>query len=93
MAAHMTYDGTNLVMTLTDTATNKVFTHTFAVNIPSTIGSNVAYIGFTGASGGITAVQKILTWTFTPQSGTVTPTTPTPTFSPGRGKRTPRRNQ
>ncbi len=84
MAAHMTYDGTNLVLTLTDTVTGKVFTHTFAVNIPSTIGSNVAYIGFTGASGGLTAVQKILTWTFTPGSGTVTQT-PTPTFLPAGG--------
>ena len=83
MAAHMTYDGTNLVLTLTDTVTKKVYTHSFAVNIPSTVGSNVAYIGFTGASGGITAVQKILTWTLTPQSLSVV--TPTPAFSPAGG--------
>ena len=79
--AHMTYDGVNLIMTLTDTVVNKTFTHTFPINIPSTIGSNLAYIGFTGASGGETSSQKILSWTFTSQSGSVTQT---PTFSPSR---------
>ena len=82
--AHMTYDGTNLVMTLTDIVVNKVFTHTFAINIPGTIGSNTAYIGFTGASGGETASQKILTWTLSSTAGT-TPQTPAPTFSPAAG--------
>jgi hypothetical protein len=85
MHAHITYDGTNLVLTLTDTVTSKVFTHTFAVNIPSTVGGNTAYIGFTGASGGAGAVQKILTWTFTPGTSTTTPQTPQPTFSVAGG--------
>ncbi len=80
--AHMTYDGVNLTMTLTDPVVNKTFTHTFPINIPSTIGSNLAYIGFTGASGGETSSQKILSWTFTSQSGSVTQT---PTFSPSGG--------
>ena len=46
----MTYDGVNLIMTLTDIVVNKTFTHTFPINIPGTIGSNLAYIGFTGGS-------------------------------------------
>ena len=33
--AHMVYDGTNLTMTLTDTATNAAVTEVFPVNIPS----------------------------------------------------------
>ena len=82
--AHMTYDGANLVMTLTDIVVNKVFTHTFPINIPSTIGSDTAYIGFTGASGGETSSQKILTWTLTSTAGS-TPQTPAPTFSPAAG--------
>ena len=82
MAAHVTYDGTNLILTLTDIVVNKVFTHTFPINIPATIGSNVAYIGFTGGTGGETSSQKILSWTFTSQSGSVTQT---PTFSPAAG--------
>ena len=82
ITAHMTYDGVNLIMTLTDIVVNKTFTHTWPVNIPSTIGSNLAYIGFTGASGGSTSSQKILSWTLTSQSGSVTQT---PTFSPAGG--------
>ncbi len=80
--ANMTYDGVNLIMTLTDIVVNKTFTHTFPINIPSTIGSNVAYIGFTGGSGGASSSQKILSWTFTSQSGSVTQT---PAFSPAGG--------
>ncbi|HXP07031.1 MAG TPA: chitobiase/beta-hexosaminidase C-terminal domain-containing protein, partial [Acidobacteriaceae bacterium] len=82
MAAHITYDGTNLVLTLTDIVVNKVFTHTFPINIPATIGSNVAYIGFTGGTGGEASSQKILSWTLTSQTGSVTQT---PTFSPAAG--------
>jgi hypothetical protein len=82
IAAHITYDGVNLIMTLTDIVVNKTFTHTFPINIPSTIGSNLAYIGFTGGSGGGTSSQKILSWTFTSQSGSVTQT---PNLSPNGG--------
>ncbi len=80
--ANMTYDGVNLILTLTDIVVNKTFTHTFPINIPATIGSNVAYIGFTGGSGGQSSSQKILSWTFTSQSGSVTQT---PAFSPAGG--------
>jgi hypothetical protein len=80
--ATMTYDGANLILTLTDIVVNKTFTHTFPINIPATIGSNVAYIGFTGGSGGQSSSQKILSWTFTSQSGSATQT---PAFSPAGG--------
>jgi hypothetical protein len=69
-------------MTLTDIVVNKTFTHTFPINIPATIGNNLAYIGFTGSSGGLTASQKILSWTLTSQAGAVTQT---PAFSPAGG--------
>jgi hypothetical protein len=82
ISAHMTYDGVNLIMTLTDIVVNKTFTYTFPINIASTIGSNLAYIGFTGGSGGSSSSQKILSWTFASQSGSVTQT---PTFSPAGG--------
>ena len=61
---------------------NKTFTHTFPINIPATIGSNVAYIGFTGGTGGLSASQKILSWTLSSQSASVTQA---PTFSPAAG--------
>jgi Chitobiase/beta-hexosaminidase C-terminal domain len=82
ISAHITYDGVNLIMTLTDVVVNKTFTHTFPINIPNTIGSNLAYIGFTGGTGGLTSSQKLFSWTFTSQSGSVTQT---PVFSPVGG--------
>jgi hypothetical protein len=68
MAAQLTYNGTTLTLNLTDTVTNKNFTQAFTVNIPSTVGANTAYVGFTGGTGGLSAIQNIKTWTFT--SGT-----------------------
>ena len=81
--AHITYDGTNLVMTLTDTTTNGTFTHTWPINIPATVGGDVAYIGFTGGTGGLTAIQDIQTWTYA-ATGTQSPAA-TPTFSEAAG--------
>jgi hypothetical protein len=82
---HMTYDGTNLTMTITDTATSAAFTQTWPVNIPSTIGSSTAYAGFTGATGGFTSNQNILSWTMSSTSGSGGGTVATPTFSPAAG--------
>jgi murein DD-endopeptidase MepM/ murein hydrolase activator NlpD len=67
MSVHMTYDGTTLTWTITDTTTGKTFTKSVAINIPALTG-NTAYVGFTGGDGGLTAVQDILTWTYTPGS-------------------------
>ena len=63
---HMIYDGISLVMTITDTVTKGVFTHTWTIDIPGTIGATTAYAGFTGGTGGLTATQNILTWTLGP---------------------------
>jgi Domain of unknown function (DUF1929)/Chitobiase/beta-hexosaminidase C-terminal domain/PKD domain len=81
---HMTYDGTNLAMTITDATTAAKFSITWPVNIPSTVGANTAFAGFTGGTGGLTANQNILSWTMssgTGGGGTVA----TPTFSPAAG--------
>jgi len=65
MNVHMTYDGTTLTWTITDSSTGKSFTQSVTINIPALTG-NTAYVGFTGATGGLTATQDILTWTYTP---------------------------
>jgi hypothetical protein len=78
---HMMYDGTNLAMTVTDATTAAVFTQTWPVNIPGTVGANTAYVGFTGGTGGFTALQQILSWTMTSGSGSGGGTVATPTFS------------
>jgi len=63
---HMIYGGGSLAMTITDTVSNAVFTHTWTIDIPATIGATTAYAGFTGGTGGITATQNIVTWTLGP---------------------------
>ena len=67
----MSYDGTTLTVTITDTVTKAAATQTYAVNIPQVIGSNTGYLGFTGGTGGSAATQNILTWTYSPTSSTL----------------------
>ena len=51
MAVTLTYDGTTLHMTLTDTVTKTTFDQSWTVNIPQVIGSSMAYVGFTAGCG------------------------------------------
>jgi hypothetical protein len=64
MHAHIVYDGTNLTLTITDSTLLASATAVYAVNIPSVVGSNTAYVGFTGGTGGNVSTQNILDWTF-----------------------------
>jgi hypothetical protein len=64
MDAHITYDGTNLTMTLTDVLTQASWSTSWPINIPSIVGGNTAYVGFTGGSGSSTASQKLTFWTY-----------------------------
>jgi len=59
---HMTYDGTTLTWTISDPSVGKQFTTSTAVNIPSLVGGTTAYIGFTGGTGRLAAIQDILSW-------------------------------
>ena len=89
MAVHLAYDGTTLTMTIVDTATSASFTTSKVINIPATVRGNTAYVGFTAGSGGLTAVQGILNWTyFAGAGGSGTSATATPTFSPPAGSYT-----
>jgi len=61
----MHYDGTTLTMTITDvTVPANKFTTSFPISLPNTVGSNFAFVGFTAGTGGQTATQEILNWTF-----------------------------
>lgn len=64
--ATLHYDGTNLIETVTDTRTGGTFSHSYLVNIPSFVGNSAAYVGFTGGTGGLAAIQQIQSWTYTP---------------------------
>jgi murein DD-endopeptidase MepM/ murein hydrolase activator NlpD len=86
MSVQMTYNGATLTMQITDTVTNAKYNTSFTANIPSVVGGSTAYVGFTGGTGGLTAIQDILTWTYT--SGTVQQQAATPTITPGSGTET-----
>ena len=62
----LSYNGTTLSETITDLVTNATFTTSYTVDIPSTVGpgsSNIFYVGFTGGTGGLVAIQEVQTWT------------------------------
>lgn len=76
--AQLIYDGTTLTLKLLDFLTNKSFTTSQKLDIPTIVGGNTAYVGFTGGTGGLSSSQKLLTWTYAAQ-------TPPTTFTPGAG--------
>jgi len=64
-AAVISYDGTNLSLTLTDQDhPQDVFSTTQAVDIPGTLGSDFGYVGFTAGTGGGESTQQILSWNY-----------------------------
>jgi hypothetical protein len=60
----LAYDGTTLTETITDEtlASHPSFTTSYTVNIPSIVGSNLAYVGFGAGTGGLTTVADVQTW-------------------------------
>ncbi|MGC4030216.1 MAG: L-type lectin-domain containing protein [Tepidisphaeraceae bacterium] len=65
MRCTLVYDGTTLSQTVVDTVTNATFTKSYTVDIPTAISGTTAYVGFTGATGGASAIQTVQTWTYT----------------------------
>jgi murein DD-endopeptidase MepM/ murein hydrolase activator NlpD len=84
MSAHLAYDGATLSLLITDTSTGASFNTSFSINIPGTIGGGLAYVGFTGGTGGLTATQDILTWRYNavPMSPFVWPVGTPITYAP-----------
>jgi Legume lectin domain/Chitobiase/beta-hexosaminidase C-terminal domain len=70
MQAHLTYDGTTLALTLTDTQTGVSVRISQAIDIPGTVGGTTAWVGFTGGTGGTVSTQSILNWVYTPGNST-----------------------
>ena len=59
----LSYDGTTLALTMTDTTTSASFSYSWPINIPATVGASTAYAGFTGAVGSGNANQIVKNWT------------------------------
>ena len=86
-SATLTYNGSTLTESLTDTVTGARYTHSYPANIPAAITGDTAFIGFGGGTGAALDDVYIHSWTYTPgSSGSPSPgVTATPTFSPGAG--------
>ena len=80
MTVNLAYNGATLLMNITDIVTSATWSTSWTIDIPAIVGSNTAYVGFTGGTGGEAASQKILTWTYS-----VATPAPSPTFSPAAG--------
>jgi hypothetical protein len=65
---NMSYDGTTLAVTIRDTVSGATASQSYTVNIPGVLGNTNAYVGFTGGTGGGTAVQDIVSWLFSPNA-------------------------
>ena len=59
IAVTLRYDGATLSLALKDTVTSAVFNTAWAANLPSILGTNTAYVGFTGGSGGVASRQQV----------------------------------
>ena len=83
-SANITYNGSTLSETLTDTSTGAQYARTYAgVDLPDLIGATTAFVGF-GAGTGDTATQSayVNSWTYTVETpGQAAP----PVFSPAAG--------
>src|SRR6266576_3214754 len=79
----MTYDGTTLTMTITDTVTNATFTTSWPINIPATVGGNTALVGFTAGTG-VQTITQVVTWTYS-ANGSTQQQAATPVISPATG--------
>jgi len=64
IAVSLAYDGTTLSLSLTDTVTRATFKTNAALNISSVLGTNTAFVGLTGADGGISSRQVISKFQF-----------------------------
>jgi glucose/arabinose dehydrogenase len=60
----MGYAGNTLSVTTRDLTTGASATQSYTVDLAALVGASTAFVGFTGATGGQTAIQDILNWTY-----------------------------
>jgi hypothetical protein len=63
---NVSYAGGVLTAAFRDTVTAATFTTNITVNIPTIVGSDSAFLGFTGADGGVASTQVISNFTMSP---------------------------
>jgi hypothetical protein len=65
MKATLTYSGTTLMETVTDTVTGATYRNSYSANIPALVGGTTALVGFGGSTGGASVTQNLQSWTYT----------------------------
>lgn len=60
----LSYNGTTLFETMTDTVTHATYNTSYVINIPTTVGSSYAYVGFSGGTGAAVSDQTITNFIF-----------------------------
>ncbi len=63
----ISYSGTVLSVTLTDSVSHVSFVTNTSLNIPGVLGTNIAYVGLTGADGGTSSMQVVSNFQFASQ--------------------------
>jgi Legume lectin domain/Bacterial lectin len=61
---HITYDGSYLTTTITDTVTLAALSFAKAIDIPHAVAGQTAYIGFTGVSGSPGSAAAVHSWQY-----------------------------
>jgi hypothetical protein len=64
IACTLSYNGSTLTLSMTDTATGKTFSTQWSVNIPSQVGADTAYVGFTASLYTGPSGQSVTSWTY-----------------------------
>ena len=68
----LVYNGTTLAMTATDSVTHASFSHSWTIDIPTTVAGKTAYVGFTGSTYWSGMNQDILSWTYATEGQSTT---------------------
>jgi hypothetical protein len=69
----MTYDGTDLAVDITNLDTGNSASQTYPVDIPSYVGGDMAFVGFTAGTGYYDSNESVLSWTLGPSAPSAVP--------------------
>jgi Chitobiase/beta-hexosaminidase C-terminal domain/Legume lectin domain len=64
IACTLTYDGTTLTLSMKDTVTSATYSTHWTVDIPSEVGADTAYVGFTASLYTASSTQDVTAWTY-----------------------------
>jgi hypothetical protein len=69
---NVSYAGGIFTASFRDTVANTTFTTNYVIDLPTVVGDNSAYVGFTGADGGVASTQVISNFVMTPPGVRIT---------------------